>query len=135
MIAIFMRASGKDYRSRYFKPKISAGKSEFGGLGSISLEYRLRFVGEGYEGTFEIGRSHAECLRHRLRLDRLLDRHRPFHRQHALGHGVGEARTFGHLSRKQLRLRQHWLGRDDAAEEAPALALLRGHETTGIKQF
>ena len=39
-----------------------------------------------------------------------LDRHRPFHLQHALGHGIGEGRAVGEFARERVRFRQHASG-------------------------
>src|SRR5438445_2958432 len=142
MIAIFMKASASRtaYRTnwRYFKPKTIFRQGPSAALSVpflIPLEYRLDLAGKSLEGAAEISRGHAQRLRHRFGLDRLLHRHRPFHGQHPLGHGVGEGRPFRDLAGELLRLRQDVLGGDDAAEEAPALALLRGHEAAGIEQL
>ena len=78
---------------------------------SIALKHRLHLVRERLECTGKIRRRHAQRLRDRLGLDRLLHRHRPFHRQHTLGHGVGEGRPLGNLLGEQLGLRQHLLRR------------------------
>ena len=36
-----------------------------------------------------------------------LDRHRPFHLQHALGHGIAEGRAVGEFPGERVRVRQH----------------------------
>src|SRR5579871_6051038 len=95
---------------------------------SIPSKYWLRLGRKSLEGAGEIRRRHAEGLGDRFRLDRLFNRHRPFHRQHPLGHGVGKSRTGGDFTRECQRLWQHLRWRDDPAKEAPALALLRAHE-------
>src|SRR5262245_5783092 len=74
---------------------------------SIALEHRLLLGGESAEGAREILGRHAQRLGHRLGLDRLFDRHRPFHLQHALGHGVGEGRPVREIARYFGGLRQH----------------------------
>src|SRR4029450_10757527 len=101
---------------------------------SIALEYRLLSGGEGAERAPKILRLHAQRLGDRLGLDGALDPHRPFHVEHALGHGIGESRSGGKLGGELLRLRQHGVGRGEAVEEAPTFCLLAAEHAAGIEQ-
>src|SRR5215831_18299706 len=74
---------------------------------SIALEDRLLLGGEGAERARKVLRLHAQRLGDRLGLDRALDRHRPFHVEHALGHGIGESRPGGQFGGELLRLGAH----------------------------
>src|SRR5215813_14491195 len=102
---------------------------------SIALESGLLLGGEGAERARKILRLHAQRLGDRLGLDRALDRHRPFHVEHALGHRVGESRSGGKFGGELLRQRQHGVGRGEPVEEAPALRLLAAEHAAGIEQF
>src|SRR5262245_23306365 len=102
---------------------------------SIALEHRLLFGGESTIGAREVLRLHAQCLGHRLGLDRGLHRHRPFHLQHALGHGIGEGRPGRKLGRELLRLAEYRAALGEPIEEAPAFGLLAGKHATSIEQL
>src|SRR5207247_3076547 len=102
---------------------------------SIALEDRLLLGGEGAERARKVLRLHAQRLGDRLGLDRALDRHRPFHVEHALGHGIGESGSGGELAGELLRLRQHAVGRGEPVEEAPAFRLLAAERAAGIEQL
>src|SRR5262249_39934102 len=109
MIAIFMKASASRaaYRTQYRSLGYILRLKQFvwqAPLASsvprlVPWEHRLELVGKSLEAAAEIGCCHAQRLRHRLGLDRLLHRHRPFHGEHALGHGVGKGRSISDLAR------------------------------------
>src|SRR5262245_14245425 len=101
----------------------------------IALEYRLLLGSEGAERAPKILRLHAQRLGDRLGLDGALDRHRPFHVEHALGHSIGERRPGGKFGGKLLRLRQHGVGRGEPVEETPTFRLLAAKHAAGIEQF
>src|SRR5690348_16168938 len=67
-------------------PVLPAGGSA---MDSIPLERRLPFGDESRIGATEILALHADRLRLRLGLDRLLDANRPFGVKLPLGHGMG----------------------------------------------
>jgi MFS family permease len=112
------------------KPLESAARAP-----SIALEDRLSFGGEGAIGAAVIARLHADRLRLRLGLDRLIDGHVPFLMQAHLSHGVGEGRPGCKLGGKRDRVRQHGFRLDQPVEEAPALALLRRHGAAGVEEL
>src|SRR5512138_2167835 len=99
MKASASRAAYRTCSPRYFKLKIIRLATP-SLASSVSLEHRLDLVGKSLEGAAEIGCCHAQRLCHRLGLDGLLHRHRPFHREHALGHGVGKGRSISDLARQ-----------------------------------
>ena len=89
----------------------------------FALEHRLLLRDEGLVGAVEVLRLHADRLRLRLGLDRLVDAHVPFLVQHASWScrgrrsGRRRARRAQSHGRRQQRLR-----RDEAVEEAPGSA-------------
>src|SRR5437763_10794480 len=104
-------------------------------LMSVALEHRLLLGGKDAERAHEILCLHAQRLLHRLGLDRGLDRHRPLHFQHALGHGIGKGRAIGELGGPLPRVCQHLLGRCQPVEKSPALCLLPAEHAAGEQQF
>ena len=96
---------------------------------------RLLLRDEGLVGAREIAGQHAERLRLRLGLDRLVDRHRPLLVQHRLGDAVGEGRARSELARQRLRIGEQRLGCAQPVEEAPALGLLAAERAAGVQQF
>ncbi len=90
---------------------------------------------ERFESAAEILALHADGLRLRFGLQRLLDAHIPLLIEHVLGHAVRERRPRHQTARQARRLRQQLIGRDQLIEEAPALALFRRHGATGKHQL
>ena len=92
---------------------------------------------EGPVGAAEILRLHAERLGDGLGLDGVVDAHRPFHLQHALGEAG--ARNSGRRRGCRASSGRRGAGRSAAAhepvEEAPALAFLARHGAAGEQQF
>ena len=86
-------------------------------------------------GALEVLGLHADGLRLRLGLDRLVERHRPFLIEHGLGHHVREGRSLGESLGQCDGLALQHIGGHDAVEESPALALLRRHRATGEQQL
>src|ERR1700751_327250 len=72
---------------------------------SVALEDRLLLGSEGAERAGKILRLHAQRLGDRFGLDGALDRHRPFHVEHALGHAIREGGAGSELRGELLRLR------------------------------
>ena len=75
----------------------------------VALEHRFLLRRESTERAGEVFGLHAERLRDGLGLDRLLDRHRPLHFHHPLGHGVGEGRPCREFAGELLRVGEHGL--------------------------
>src|SRR5262249_374800 len=102
---------------------------------SLPLEDRLLLGGEGGERARKILRLHAQRLGDRLGLDGGLDRHRPFHVEHALGHGVRERRAGGEFGRELLRLGENRIAGREPIKETPALCPLPAQRAAGIEQI
>src|SRR3712207_805168 len=102
---------------------------------SVSLEDRLFFRCKGPVGAREVLGGHAQGLSDGFRLNRLLDRHCPFHGKHALGHRIGVGRSRTDRSCQVLSLAKQFGLINKTAEEAPALALLSPHEAARVKKL
>src|SRR5579862_774362 len=73
---------------------------------SISLELRLLLRDKRVIGAMKIIRRHADCLRLRLCIDRLIHTHIPFLVQHLFRHAVRERGTSRQFRRQRLRILQ-----------------------------
>src|SRR5690606_13674982 len=102
---------------------------------SIPLEYWTLFRDEGAVGALEVARLHADRLRLRFRLDRLIKAHRPFLVELRLGDAMREGRAGCQLLRQLQRFGLECVGFNEAVVVAPALAFRRAHRAAGIKQL
>src|SRR6476660_10628143 len=116
-------------------PRKTANAGNSGRASSISGKLRFLLCDKGLIGPAEIFRLHADRLRERLRLDCVIKRHRELLVQHGFRHAVRERRSARKLLRKRHRICFELVGSDNAIEKAPALALLRCHDTSGIKKL
>src|SRR6185312_7845939 len=82
------------------------------GAPSAALELRLALGDERLVRLAEVARRHADLLRLRLGLERLLERHAGLAVEHLLGHAEREQRTGGQLLGERARRRYHRVGRD-----------------------
>src|SRR5215204_6241485 len=133
-IASAAQARSSRAKRRWRSSKNGQSRKDASGT-SIPLEHRLLLRREGAVGAGEVLGRHAQGLRHGLGLDRLLDRHRPLHGEHALRHGVAEGRTRGDLASERARLVLEALRSRKPAEEAPGGALIGRHEAAGVEEL
>src|SRR3954470_15257042 len=102
---------------------------------SIPLEHRLFLGHERLVGALEVARLHADRLRLRFRLDRLVEAHRPFLVELRLGDAVREGWPRDDTRRHLERIGLERSCIDQAVVESPALAFGGTHCAAGVKQF
>src|SRR5262245_40265195 len=98
---------------------------------SVSGKAWTAFCDESLVGTSEIAGLHANCLRLRLRFNRLLERHGPFLAEHCFRHHVRKGRALCDFLRNGERFLLQPVGIDEPVEEAKLCPLLRAHCAAG----